>query len=76
MARILDKFLTIEHRQRGMTLTEDDHMVYLTKNGHTVAVWSAQGATLEGIHKEADRMLGGDAIKDTAAIGGIDIQPQ
>ena len=74
MVSILDKLLTLEHRQRGLTLAEDDHLVYLIMNGHTVAVWSAQGATLESIRQEADKILGGDAIKELVAVGGADFQ--
>ncbi len=74
MFSVLDKILTDEHRKRGLVLFEDDHLLYLIKNGHTVAVWSAQGATLEGIRQEADKILGGDAIKELVAVGGADFQ--
>jgi hypothetical protein len=74
MISVLDKLLTIEHHQRGLSLSEDDHIVYLIKNGHTIAIWSAQGATLEGIREEADKQLGGDAVQELIAIGGINIK--
>jgi hypothetical protein len=74
MFSVVDKILNDEHRKRGLVLFEDDHLVYLVRYGHTVAVWSAQGATLEAIRKEADKILGGDAIKELVAVGGADFQ--
>jgi hypothetical protein len=74
MISILDKILTMEHRQKGLTLAFDDHLVYLIKNGQVIAAWSAQGATLEGIRKEADRTLGGDAVRELCAMGGINFK--
>ena len=74
MFSVLDKILTDEHRKRGLVLFEDDHLVYLIKYGHTVAVWSSQGATLEGIRREADRVLGGNAVEELVAIGGVNFQ--
>jgi hypothetical protein len=57
MMSTLDRILSAEHRQHGLYLTEDDHMLYLIQNGHTVAFWSALGATLEEIQREADKQL-------------------
>jgi hypothetical protein len=57
MTAVLDGILSIEHRQIGLSLTEDDHMLYLIKNGSTLAVWSALGATPENIVKVADESL-------------------
>ena len=53
----LESILSTEHRQSGLSLTEDDHMLYLNKNGRTIAVWSVIGATVENILKAADESL-------------------
>ena len=53
----LDSILSAEHRQSGLSLTEDDHMLHLNRNGRTLAVWSALGATVENILKVADESL-------------------
>jgi hypothetical protein len=71
MMSILDRILSVEHRKRGLSLAEDDHTLYLIKNGHTIALWSAQGATWEEIHREADKQLYGDAVKELVSCGGV-----
>lgn len=71
MMSILDLILSEEHRKHGLSLAEDDHTLYLIKNGHTIALWSAQGATVEEIHKEADKQLNGDAVRELVSCGGI-----
>lgn len=55
--KILTKLLRQEHRDIGLTLEEDEDFVYLVRAGHTVATFSATGATIESIIREADQHL-------------------
>ena len=71
MATVLDDILTEEHRRHGLCLAEDDHIIYLIRNGHNVALWSAQGATLEEIHRIADKEANGDVVADLVGRGAI-----
>ena len=63
---IITRILTVEHRQRGLTLGQDEDFIYLFKDGHTVGVFfNTCALTIEAIHKEADRWCSGnDAISE------------
>lgn len=49
--------LSIEHREHGLTLSEDGHIVTLYYHGIPVAHFSGDGATMTAIHAEADKHL-------------------
>lgn len=57
LKEILSKILKLEHRNIGLTLEENEDFVYLVKNGHTIAVFSSRGATIEEVLHEADQQL-------------------
>ena len=52
---ILTAILKEEHRRQGLYLEEDDHLLYLKRGQQTLAKFSATGATVEEIQKEADK---------------------
>ena len=54
----LNKYLSKEHLAIGLTLTDDEHFVYLKQNGSFKAVWSglAEIPITDVIH-EADQIL-------------------
>lgn len=71
---ILTHILSIEHRQRGLTLGEDEDCVYLMKNGNLVATFpiSKENPTVTAIYQEADKWCsGGDAISELVSSGCI-----
>jgi len=55
--QILTRVLKEEHRQAGLYLEEDDHILYLMRGQQTLARFSATGLTIEELHKEADRLM-------------------
>ena len=51
---ILANILKAEHREAGLCLDEDDHMLYLrNKEGKILAMWWATNATVEEVLREA-----------------------
>ena len=55
---ILDGTLAPRHREAGISLVEtDDHFLVLSCKTETIARWSATGATVFEIIKEADKWL-------------------
>ena len=54
----LNRYLRTEHLAIGLTLTDDEHFVYLKQNGYFKAIWGSFAPTLiaEVIH-EADQIL-------------------
>jgi len=65
MQSILDGTLAPRHRDAGLSLVEDEHFLQLKHNSQQepLAVFSATGATIEEIIKEADRYLEQQNIK-------------
>ncbi len=55
--RIVKGILTKEQMAAGTYLVQDDHAVYLMKQEKCLAVFSATGATVLDIRKEADQIL-------------------
>ena len=74
MNALLETILKDEHREKGLCLTMDEDFIYLRQHGHTVATFSAYGVTFEEIHKEADKFLVGDAVKELVSCGGIEVK--
>lgn len=70
----MDNILSVEHRQRGLHLTEDEDFVTLFLNGSVCDRWNARTVTLKQIHDEADRYLTGDAVVELARVGGISFE--
>ncbi len=55
---ILDSALTIEQRQAGFYLEEDEDFLYLfDREGKRQAVFSSKGAKYKEIRDEADRIM-------------------
>lgn len=56
---ILPQILSKEHRDAGLFLEQDDHLLFLNQINKLlpVAVFSATGATIEEILYEADQAL-------------------
>jgi hypothetical protein len=64
--------LSEEHRKHGLQLIQDDHVVVLFHHGEPVASWDNNTALkISEIHQEADRFLGGDAVKQLLDLGVI-----
>ncbi|MBA7568823.1 hypothetical protein ES708_10558 [subsurface metagenome] len=55
--QILTAILKEEHRQQGLYLEEDDHFLYLKRGQRLLAKFSATGATVGEIQKEADKYI-------------------
>ena len=53
----LTELLKEEHRQAGLYLEEDDHILYLKKGQETIARFSATVARIDLIHAVADAYL-------------------
>ena len=55
----LNKYLSKEHLAIGLTLTDDEHFIYLKQNGAIKAVWSSLSGVLAltDIIHEADQIL-------------------
>ena len=71
--KILDSILSYEHRRRGLNLHNDGVLVYLFQNGNCIKKWPTDEVTVKEIHEEADKCLGGDAVEELLACGGIEI---
>jgi hypothetical protein len=54
---ILTVVLKPEQRDAGLYLTEDDDFLYLKRGDKVLAVFSAYGATILGVQREADKHL-------------------
>jgi len=54
---ILTQILKLEHREAGLHLEEDDHIVYLKRGNEVLGTWSATGAIMSSIWDEADKYL-------------------
>ncbi len=67
----ITRILSLQQRQYGFQLCEDDHVVTLVKNGTEVAHWNSSQVTVKAIYDECDRYLGGDAVEALRKIGGI-----
>ena len=55
--QILTAILKEEHRRQGLYLEEDDHTLYLKRGHQILAKFSATGATVEEIQREANRYI-------------------
>ncbi|MBA7582043.1 hypothetical protein ES708_23963 [subsurface metagenome] len=55
--QILTAILKEEHRRQGLYLEENDHTLYLKRGQQVLARFSATGATMEEIHREADKYI-------------------
>lgn len=55
--QILTQALRPEHREAGLYLEEDDHVLYLKQGDEVLARWSATGATIASIWNEADKYI-------------------
>ncbi len=54
----INEYLRKEHLAIGLTLTDDEHLVYLKQNGSVRAVWSSlAGIPIADIIHEADQIL-------------------
>jgi hypothetical protein len=53
--RILTAMLTETHKRAGLYLEEDDHILLLKQGQRTLARFSATGATIAEVRKEADK---------------------
>jgi hypothetical protein len=60
---IINGTLAPRHREAGLELVEDDHIVELRHNGGSVAQFSATGTTVLEIHKAADKWLEEQHVK-------------
>jgi hypothetical protein len=54
---VINGTLSPKHREAGLELTEDDHLIELKYDSKTVAAFSATSVTVAEIHKEANRWL-------------------
>lgn len=54
---ILSQVLRPEHREAGLYLGEDDHVLYLKRGDEVLARWSATGTTIDLILDKADRYI-------------------
>jgi len=52
---ILTQLLRPEHREAGLHLEEDVHIIYLKRGDEVLGRWSATGATMSSIWDEADK---------------------
>ncbi len=55
--KLLDAILTLEHRNFGLSLEENEDFVELKHEGKTIARFSTQGATVISIRHEADQQV-------------------
>ncbi|MBA7589695.1 hypothetical protein ES708_31784 [subsurface metagenome] len=55
--QFLTAALKEEHRRQGLYLEENDHTLYLKRGGKILARFSATGATIDAIHREADKYI-------------------
>lgn len=55
--QILTRLLKEEHRRAGLYLEEDTHTLYLKRGQQVLARFNATSATIDEVHKEADRHL-------------------
>lgn len=56
---VLDGVLTAEHKALDLYLEDDEDFVYIRRKGQVLpmATFSAKGATVTSITKEADRLV-------------------
>jgi len=54
---IIHGTLAPRHREAGLELTEDDHIIELKHNSEVIARFSAISVKVIEIHKEADKWL-------------------
>jgi len=57
MKTLTELVLRLEHREAGLYLEEDDHIVCLKRGDEILARWSLTGATKTSIWNEADRFI-------------------
>lgn len=55
----LQAALTAEQRSAGLYLEEDEDFLYLKREGESLAVFSAKGATVRSIREEAEKNIRG-----------------
>lgn len=63
MISLLQRYLLPEHIQAGLYLEEDDHILYLKHGDKVIAYFSAQGAIIKEVQKEAHQYLCQQALK-------------
>lgn len=56
---ILTALLRKEHREAGLYLEEDDHLLYLMGGGKILAFWWATSVTVQEVWEEADKWTTG-----------------
>ena len=56
--KILTRALKEEHRQVGLYLEEDDHLLYLMRGQRILERFSVTGVSIEAVHKAADKYMG------------------
>ncbi len=64
----LHNILTEEQEAAGLTLHDDEDMVYLHHRDMVVAVWSIKGVTQTAIQAEAQSLLDKWALWDKMAV--------
>lgn len=58
---LLTVLLKPDQRRAGLYLEEDEHFLYLKRGDKVLAVFSAVGATVINVWREADKHLYGNA---------------
>lgn len=56
--KILTRALKEEHRQAGLYLEEDNHLLYLMRGQKILERFSATGVSIEAVHEAANKHTG------------------